>query len=457
MLRRFEAQAGLVVLALAAAIAAMMLVAEPRALEVVDASPSDGATDVPRAAQVTVTFSRPLDAASGQADVTVTPDTAGFVSVAGRRAAFTPRFGFRGDTTYTVRLGAGIRDRGGRTLAREVVFRFHTQPLRLVLRTGDGRLLRASLGGRVEPLAGGRIGEFAVSAEGTIAYVRPDEGALFVEPAGQGAARRISLPPGLDVRELAWAPRGRVLLLLAASGGSAGSPFLVRLDATTPAVEPFGPRAGTIDPSSILVTEALKKSLVEIVYRQESFAFTPDGRAAIVRDQNWDLAVFGLDGERRGNLGPFLAVGNATPRGDVVAVVDVNPADPTLRRQVLGYRVDGRGTHAISLPEQDSHSPRFAHQTDRVVFATGAAIGSPRERRFALQVVDVATGAWRRLTDPPAGQSDEAAEWSPDDAWISFRRAPVGRPELATVWIVAADGGAARPVEPPAIAARWSP
>lgn len=445
------------VLALAAAIAVVILVTEPRALEVVDASPSDGAVDVPRAAQVTVTFSRPLDEASTQAGVTVTPDTAGFVSVAGRRAAFTPRFGFRGDTTYTVRLGPGIRDRGGRALAREIVFRFQTQPLRLVLRTGDDRLLRASLGGRAEPLTDGRVGEFAVSAEGAIAYVRRDEGALFVEPAGQGAARGISLPAGLEVRGLAWAPRGRALLLLAAHGGSVGSPFLVRLDATTPAVQPFGPRAGTIDPSSILVTEALKKSLVEIVYRQESFAFTPDGRAAIVRDQNWDLAVFGLDGERRGNLGPFLAVGNATPRGDVVAVVDVNPADPALRRQVLAYRVDGRGTHAISAPEQDSHSPRFAHQTDRVVFATGAAIGSPRERRFALEVVDVATGGRRRLTDPPAGQSDEAAEWSPDDAWISFRRAPVGRPDVAMVWIVAADGGAARPLEPPAVTARWSP
>jgi hypothetical protein len=457
---RFTAVAALVVLGLAAAIAALILLGEPRALAVVESVPANGATDVARTAQLTVTFSRPVDEASVRAGLAVTPATEGFVSAVGRRAAFTPRWGLRGDTVYTLVLGPEVRDRGGRPLAGEVRLRFRTRPLGLVLRAPEGRLVRATLGGEVRPLADAPVGAFAVGGQGELAHVRPGERTLVIERPGAGSAAHVALPPGLEVEELAWAPGGRSVLLLGAEGRPGGSPtaalHLVRLDAAPPRLAPLGPRPGPIDPGSALVTEALIKSLVEIVYSRESFALTPDGRAVIARDRNWDFAVLGLDGQRRGRLGPYLAVGNASPRGDALAVVDVDPADPALRRQVLAYRSDGT-TRALSPPARDSHAPRFAHQTDRVVFATAEPAGPPRERRFWLEVVDVATGVRERLTTPPAGQSDDAPRWAPDDTWISFRRLPPGAPEQARVWVVPLDGGAARPLPVAATDARWIP
>lgn len=455
-MRRFTALATVVVLGLAGVIAAVILFGEPKPLAVTEVIPPDGAADIPAPAQILVTFSGPLDEASVRAGVSVTPETEGFVSVAGRRAAFTPRFGLRAGTAYAVRLGPGIRDRAGRPLGREVVVRFRIRPPGLVVRTEDGRLLRARLGGAAEPLAEARVGEFAVNAEGAVASVHPEERALVIYPGAGPTARWIPLPPDLEVREIDWIPRQNALLLLGASGGGLGVPYLVQLDAASPALEPFGPRPGPIPPGSPLIIEALKKSLLEIVYRRETFALTPDGRAAIVRDQHWDFAVIGLDGERRASLGPFLAVGNASPRGNALAVVDLDPADPTLRRQVTVHGTDGR-PRLLSQAGQDSHSPRYANSSDRVVFATGAAIGPPGERRFALAVVDLATGARRRLTNPPPGETDEAPRWAPDDTWISFRRAPVGAPERGRVWLIAAEGGAASPLPIAATDARWSP
>jgi hypothetical protein len=454
--RRFYAVAILAGLGLAGALGTLIALAEPRALSVVEVRPADGAADVPITIQITVTFSRPLEEASARAGISVAPGTEGFVSVAGRRAAFTPRFGFLGDTAYTLHLAAGIRDRGGRTLQHEIVTRLRTRPVGLVVRTPDGRLLQIRSSREPEPMAEAPVAAFAVSPDGSLAYVREDERALVVAPPGGGMPRRIALPGDLVIRRIEWVPGGAGLLLLAATGSASGAPYLVRLGSAVPAIEPFGPRAGWIDPASPLVTEALKKSLVEIVYREDTFAVTADGRAAIVRDQNWDFALIGLDGGRLASIGPFLAVGNTAPRGDALAVVDVNPADPTLRREVLAYLAGGQ-TRVLSDPGRDSHSPRFAHRSDRVVFATGAATGPPGARRYALEVADLTAGARRRLTDPPADQTDEAPRWSPDDAWISFRRAPIGAPERGTVWLVPADGGLARPLAVAATDAGWMP
>jgi Bacterial Ig-like domain len=458
-IRRFRIAAGAVVVGLTAATTGMIVLGRPRALTIVDVTPADGAVDVPRQAQVTLGFSRPIEEASARGALRVDPDTAGFVSVAGRRAAFTPRFGFRGDTGYVVTIEATVHDRGGVGLAAPVHWRFRTEPLGLVLRAPDGRLLRARLGrSAAEYVAGPGIGAFAVGPDGAIAYVESAEGTLVIRRGEAGSGRSLALPPGLAVQALEWAPVGDALLFLAtqAPHDGPGTPYLSRFAAGTATVTPFG-QAAVVDPNAGLVSEALKKSLVEIVYRRESFAFTPDGRAAIVRDRNWDFAVVGLNGERRGSLGPFLAVGNTTAQGDLVAVVDVNPADPALRRRVLGFRVDGRGTVSLSAPELDSHSPVFAPRTRRVAYVTGPAVGLPAERRYAIEVADVSTGVRHRLSVPPSGMTDGAPRWSPDEAWLSFVRAPLDAPERAETWLVSPEGGPVRPLAPPARDVRWLP
>jgi hypothetical protein len=52
---------------------------------------------------------------------------------------------------------------------------------------------------------------------------------------------------------------------------------------------------------------------------------------------------------------------------------------------------------------------------------------------------------------------DVEPRWSPDGAWVGFRRIPVDRPEDARVWLVPVVGGEARPLDPQATDARWGP
>ena len=76
--RRFYAVAILAGLGLAGALVALIALAEPRALSVVEVRPGDGAADVPITIQITVTFSRPLEDASARAGISVAPGTEGY-------------------------------------------------------------------------------------------------------------------------------------------------------------------------------------------------------------------------------------------------------------------------------------------------------------------------------------------------------------------------------------------
>jgi hypothetical protein len=442
-----------VILALGLAIAAVIVLAAPRPLAVVDVSPAAGATDVAPAAQIVVTFSRPLDEATAAAAITIAPSVAGFTSVAGRRLAFTPRARFSAGTTYVVTVGGGVRDRGGRALARPLVITFRTRAAALVARTRSG-LVRITLGAGVVPLVEGQVGAFAVSGAGALAYVDPRPRQLVVQRARKPVLR-VAVPSDLDVRDLEWAGED-ALLFLGARLDDAGRPFIVKLDAPAPAVAPFGDGSAGARLTGPLVIEILKSSLVDVVYRRDSYAITPDGRNVIVRDRNWDLALVDLDGGRRGTIGPFLAVGNASPRGDGLAVVDVDPGDPALRRRVFRYGRDG-AARPLSPPEADTHSPRFAHTGELIAVATAPAVGRPADRPFALALIDVESGARRPLTSPPPGAADDEPRWSTDDGWIAFRRSAIGNPSAGRVWMVPVAGGEARAVEPEADAVRWVP
>jgi hypothetical protein len=454
-IQRFDLITVLILLGLVGATAAIVALGQARTLTVVSIEPADSAGEVAVTTQMRVTFSRPLDEASTRTAVTLSPPTVGSVSVAGRRLAFTPRHSLRAGTEYTLTILQSLRDQTGLALAGPVVTRFRTRSLGLVARTTDGTLVQIGLDeNRTARLAGAGVDGFAVGPAGTIAYVIPDSGQLVLRI--RTGERRIGLPAGVQPRDLEWAPgEGALLFLGVANDDADGAPYLVRPGDGT--ITPFGPRAGPIDPGSALVVEALKKSLVEVVYRRDSFALTPDGRAAIVRDQNWDFAVIAFDGTRMSTLGPVLAVGDAAPGGDALTVVDVDPADAALRRQVLIYGTGGSRV-ALSPADRDSHSPRFAHAGDRVVFVTGRPEGLPAGRRFALEVADVASRRRRRLTSPPIGMTDSAPRWAPDDSWISFVRAPIGADRgKGRVWVVPSEGGDARPLTTAATDARWLP
>jgi hypothetical protein len=464
--RRFETVAGVALLTLAVAIMALGLLGKPRPLAVVAANPHPGAIEVAVGSHVTITFSRPVDQASVRTSLSVAPPIEGLVSVAGRRAVFTPAGGFRADTEYAVTVGTGAHDRVGRRLGEPVVIRFHTSGQRLVVRTGDGRLLRTTLTGAIETLAGPGVGEFAVSRGGDVAYVLPADGALVVLPAGSRPARRIGLPrkparfgsggTAVEIRELQWSPDGGAIGFLGATGDGASVVYLARLSQPTPTPEAVS-QPPDIAPHSVRpMPDALRNVLADIVYGRDTFTFTPDARGAIVRERNWEYIVEGFDGQLRGVFGPFLAVGNASRRGEMVAFVDLDPADRSLRRRVVAYERAGR-LRLVSSPDRDSHSPRFAHWRRSLVFLTAAGGESSLPSRYAVETADLENGLQRRLTRPGRGESDDGPRWSPDDAWISFRRVPLDSPDRASVWLVPASGGEARRLPVAGIDARWSP
>jgi hypothetical protein len=432
---------------LAGASVAIILLARPSPLAVVAVSPADGAADVDRRAQVIVTFSRPVDPVATERVMAISPPVTGYASVGGRRAAFTPHPSLRGGSGYTVTI-AGARDLSGRGLERPVVTTFRTRPLTLVVRLEAGGLARVPVGGSPTSVVSDPVGEFAPAA-GALAYVRRRDGILVIDRAGR--RMEVSIPSGLEARDLEWSSSGRALFFLATGVGEAGLAHVVRVEETsTPvALSPARPSLG-----GPLITEALKRSLVEVVYGHDSYAVVGD--SAIVRDRNWDFALVDPSGTPRVALGPFLAVGNASPRGDALAIVDVDPADPALHRQIVVYGRGGALRH-VSMSDRDSQSPRLAHGADRLVYATGRAAGVPRERVYALEIFDLTSGARRLLTTPRPGETDEAPRWSPDDAWIVFRRGPVAAPAERRAWLVPSEGGVAAPVLLDAIDARWDP
>jgi Bacterial Ig-like domain len=463
---RFDTFGALVALVLAAIIAGVALVGQPRPLAVVAVTPPDGAGAVPTAIQVMLTFSRPVDAAELRAALSLAPDTDGFLSVAGRRAAFTPRAGFRADTDYTLTLAPGLRDRTGGTLGQPVVFRFRTRGPRLVAKAATGHLLHMGLDGAEEELAGPDVGAFDVSSQGNVAYVEPATAMLVVRTARTRDVRRIALPrqgarfagygsgSAVRVRALTWAPDGLGIGFLGTTGDGASVPYVVRFDEDPPVPRPLGPPPDLHPPGSSAMSKAVQATLADIVYGQDTFAFTPDRRGAIVRDRTWDFVVLGFDGRQRGIFGAFLAVGNVSAAGDLVAFVDVSPGGRPEPRQVVAYEPAGR-LRTLSDPRRDSHSPRFAHRTARVAFAASTA--PTGDRPYAIEVMELASGRRRQVTSPPRGQTDEDPRWSFDDAWISFRRVTREAPGRGTVLVVPVEGGAERPLPVPATDARWSP
>jgi Big-like domain-containing protein len=462
--RSFQTLALVTLLALAGATAGLVILGKPRPLGVVAANPRSGTTEVPLTTQLTITFSRPVDEASVRTALSVTPSTEGLVSAAGRRVAFTPTGGLRADTEYTLTVRATVADRTGHPLPASAEVRFRTRGQRIVVRTHDGRLVRASLTGATEPLAGHGVGEFAISAAGDLAYVLPAEGALIVRPAGPGPARRIGLPmkpaafgtggTAVEIRELKWAPDGRALGFLGATGDGTSLVYLTRLTEASPTPEALTQHPDVAPHSARPIPSALQTVLADIVYGRDTFAFTPDARGAIVRERNWEYVVQGFDGQQRGVFGPFLAVGNSSPRGRMVAFVDLDPADRRHRR-VVAYEREGR-LRAVSSPDRDSYAPRFAHARARVAFLVSLNDGALRPR-YAVETADLDKGLQHQLTSPGPDQSDESPRWSPDDAWISFRRVPLGAPDRAEVWLVPSEAGPARRAPVAGVDARWSP
>ncbi len=105
VIRRYGLRLGLLILALAAVgLAVVILFGFPR---LVDASPADGAVDVPVNAALRLTFSRSMEVASVQERLRLTPAVEGSYSWEGDTLVFTPARGWPSGAVIQVQLEAG--------------------------------------------------------------------------------------------------------------------------------------------------------------------------------------------------------------------------------------------------------------------------------------------------------------------------------------------------------------
>ena len=95
-------------------------------------TPLEGTTDVDRAANMTATFSEPVDAASvnGTTFQLSGPggSVTGIVTLSGQTATFNPSTLLAYSTTYTARVTTGVEDLAGNNLASDRVWTFTTEP-----------------------------------------------------------------------------------------------------------------------------------------------------------------------------------------------------------------------------------------------------------------------------------------------------------------------------------------
>jgi hypothetical protein len=94
---------------------------------VASTSPADKATNVPLDSNISVTFSKPMSADSlTSTSFRLTPSLTGTVTPSGSTATFAPASPLSPATTYTVTVGAGVKDTTGQALAANYSWSFTT-------------------------------------------------------------------------------------------------------------------------------------------------------------------------------------------------------------------------------------------------------------------------------------------------------------------------------------------
>jgi len=449
-------------------------------LEILEASVQEGEQEVPTQTQITFLFNRPIDAKSIESHFILNPPVEGYYSAVGRRFAFTPKYGFIYETLYTLTLQKEAKDLLGREMSAGFETRFSTKKRYLAYLSSQegekGRVYRIHPGGQekwpmTEPEEVVKV--FAVSPDGkNLAYaistsdpLRPDK--LYLKNLETGKKNEISLPGPLDLSAPQFSPDGNLLGFIGATveDGTIRSDWAVYLanlgEPSLRAVKFDFSQQVDQSTSSALLSETLKRAILSVHLKRETFTFSPDGGALVLRDKNGDFSLVTPTQDSLTGLGPYLEVGNFNATGDKIAFVDLNPADPELKGKILIHSATG-AAQEISDPSLDNMDPRFAHRSPtKMVYAAGIKV-SDTVRLYHLELVDLMDknpqsqgeiGPTPTALTKSSDHSDEHPVWSPDDQWIAFERFSQEELERVStsplskeahrggeIWVIKADG-----------------
>jgi hypothetical protein len=219
---------------------------------VASTTPPDGATDVPVLDPLVVEFDRPMDRASTEAALSISPQPEGSYawSAARDRLSFVPETVFAFGTRHTATLSGSARDRSGLPLGADLSFSFTTQaepPFTVYLSSPRGG--ERAAGGSVRGIDGAVLGgapPYSVSL-----LLSTDSGVSWGPPlasfsmAGAGAFHRNWSVPAIDSETVRIGARVR---------DSSGAEVLghsrdLAVDSTPPSVAATLPAAGEVNVS----------------------------------------------------------------------------------------------------------------------------------------------------------------------------------------------------------------
>jgi Tol biopolymer transport system component len=425
-------------------------------------------SDVSVGAAIRVTFSRPVDRASVESQLVISPATAGRFFWEGQTLTFRPTHPLQPDTTYQVTLQAGLSDTAGRANTAAQSWSFRTRSPRLLLLTDD-------------PQGGSTL--WLAAADGS------NQRELWHEPAG--------------IRELAVAPDGSALLLVVPRAATQGEPdapaaddaqstqsiqndqtTLLLLDLETETTrllldEPDASlSAPAWSPQGTLIAFERRSTLHSVPGQPRIWLAQPDGTSLgpIYSDERIGAApVWSPDGQQLAYIDTTtLEVGifdfsstartfpdsngeavSWSPTGTLLAYTSTTPDDSSPRLLLRQASLADVSVQPLTNAAFDAFQPAWSPAGEHIAFVRRA----PSAIASTLWLLPATGGEPRALT-APGDYRDTRPRWSPDSQHIAFVRQGLEPGSNSTVWLVPVEAGTPgtpRQVHASASAVHWLP
>src|SRR5665213_1824573 len=140
---------------------------------------------------------------------------------------------------------------------------------------------------------------------------------------------------------------------------------------------------------------------------------SPDGKTLAMSLQGsiWTLPASGGEAQRITGLFDDAYRPNWSPDGSKIVFYSYR----TGVYDLWEMSPDGSNLHQLTNGPHDHRDPVFSHDGTRIAFDSDSDCC-----HYNIFVLDVNSGAIRRVTDNPAGNEDTMPSWSPDDKEIAF-------------------------------------
>lgn len=415
-LGRFDRLVWLTVAAVLAIIGLVMARGDQLQLQALLLSPAPQSTEISTRATLRLQFDQPVSRLS-KAQLTFSPPITGATQLNGDLLTFAPTRPFQPHTTYTVTLAPTLRGQQGGELREPIQWRFTTGGVRVLYSTVDEQgkeqlyvvdagLDQEQTAGPPTPLTTGALSiwDFAVqptNSSVTYAALKEDGTSDLLQIAPGDAAPTVLVPcPNAVCSGMSWSADGR---LLAYS----------RRNATQ-----FG--AATLSPPRLWLFDPATSETLSFFNDGQKLAFDPRWSA----DNQW------------------LTYLSPDPAG--LGVVNVNGGEERF------YTSDS-GEAGVWQPT-----------ANRFVYSKVQQLGDLYVTHLVL--VDPVAQSAVNLSGETADVEDGGPAWSPDGAWLAFRRKEFTGPGATPgkqIWLMRADGSEQRALtaDPEAdhSAPQWSP